>query len=950
MEHLRDHLKVLFYLMQPETLYESIQVTEGAGKSLPLFPLSSCWVKLESYRHFSHQIYDDYATSEEVESLHTDLKQRMERGEQGYESSQENLIGGLYQKAPEKTRWVRTNGIYQLLWEYTKGILKLENDQPVCRIEQMLEWRRCYLYLGQDILTTAHLAYEDVKRGGRTLRFVWPPQIHSDDRRVYEIVRKGLAENHYHLNGSTRVFDLTWACLMNHPKQITSNFDRDTKGPLNEQEINDRFLENLNTGIWYGSHDNKWTMKRRLLMASWLRAMLFYYLQTGTVFREECTDECSTKGQGAGRFDLLCHLDWSQLSDRAANVVEGVRYRYGRGGAVLQPNGSAAILDYAITRELMSGMTEDNPYRMLAGERSFLYQALRKIYADEFPVDRPGERRQFMDLFYLYLLLKVQFRSEMVQVNQRIGFNNFAYYQNRKDHLFEVFPEYKLEAKRLSVAAGLHREHVTSLEMRVGPKDTSVKQYQAIAYLDRCMEFVMGSERRDQRRLKRMKAGRGSEGLELESPAKRIQKACRKQYFYVLHFPKLKEQEKYEWGEEVCRNTVLRQKTRRQTVAIAKALDRSAWLSMRIRGIDTCTYEIGCRPEIFGTTFRFLRHYVPEREPFLHQKGKIVYPRLSASYHVGEDFMDLVDGLRAIDEAVLFLELERGDRLGHGLALGIEPEQYYAVKRRRSVLSKQDRLDNLVWLLYRAQALNIDMPKMLYQKLKSQAEQLMHEIYGSSSGYTLQMYYNSWKLRGDEPERYRYWRLDFEDNKERTKKYGLEGYIQRYERRQSEELDIIRKDKKICELYRLYHYDLSVKRRGNQVEVFSIEEDYIQVVRKIQEGMKREIAQKGIGIECNPSSNVLIGTFQEYQNHPIFRFHPINKELGDDKLMVSVNTDDQGVFDTSLENEYALLTCCLCNEKIGRTGDCFSAEEVYQYMEHLRAMGHAQVFPPAHPR
>ena len=76
-------------------------------------------------------------------------------------------------------------------------------------------------------------------------------------------------------------------------------------------------------------------------------------------------------------------------------------------------------------------------------------------------------------------------------------------------------------------------------------------------------------------------------------------------------------------------------------------------------------------------------------------------------------------------------------------------------------MSKQDCLDKLVWLLYRAQALNIDMPKILYQKLKSQAEQLMHEIYGSSSGYTLQMYYNSWKLRGDEPERYRYWRVGF---------------------------------------------------------------------------------------------------------------------------------------------------------------------------------------------
>ncbi len=947
MKHIRDHLKVLFYLMQPETLYESIQATEGAGRPLPLFPLSSCWVKLESYRHFSHRLYDDYATSEEVESLHADLTQRMERGKQGYDPLCEDVSRGRYQKAPEKTRWVRTNGIYQLLREYTKDILKLENEQPVCRIEQMLEWRRCYLYLGQDILTTAHLAYEDVQRGGRTLRFVWPPQIHSDDRRIYEIVRKGLAENHYHLNGSTRVFDLTWACLMNHPKQITSNFDRATKRPLNEQEINDRFLENLNTGIWYGSHDNKWTMKQRLLMASWLRAMLFYYLQTGTVFREGDTDEARMEGEKAGRFALFYRMDWSRLPDRAADVVEGVRYRYGLGGAVLQPNGSPAILDYTITRTLMSGMTENNPYRMLAGERSFLYQALYKIYADDFPIDRPRERQQFMDLFYLYLLLKVQFRSEMVQVNQRIGFKNFAYYQNRKDHLFEVFPEYDLEAKRLSVAAGLHREHITSLEMRVGPKDTSAKQYQAIARLDRSIEFVMGDERRNKRLLREIKAGKRSKGFEIQSLTERIKKGCKKQYFYVLHFPKLKEQEKYEWGVEVCRNTVLRQKTRRQTVAIAKALGRSAWMSMRIRGIDACTYEIGCRPEIFGTAYRFLRHYIPDRDPFMHQKGMIVYPRLSASYHVGEDFMDLVDGLRAIDEAVLFLELERGDRLGHGLALGIEPEQYYAVKRGRSVLSKQDHLDNLVWLLYRAQALNIDMPKMLYQKLKSQAEQLLHEIYGSNKGYTLQMYYNSWKLRGDEPECYRYWPLEFIEKK---KKYGLEGYIQRYELRKSEELDILRKDKKVCGLYERYHYDPVIKARGARVEVFSVEEEYVQLIREIQEGMRREIAQKGIGIECNPSSNVLIGTFQEYQNHPIFRFHPINKELGDDKLMVSVNTDDQGVFDTSLENEYALLTCCLCTEKIGQTGDCFSAEEVYQYMEHLRAMGHAQVFPPAHPR
>lgn len=73
------------------------------------------------------------------------------------------------------------------------------------------------------------------------------------------------------------------------------------------------------------------------------------------------------------------------------------------------------------------------------------------------------------------------------------------------------------------------------------------------------------------------------------------------------------------------------------------------------------------------------------------------------------------------------------------------------------------------------------------------------------------------------------------------------------------------------------------------------------------------VAAKGICTECNPSSNYLIGTSKQYRKHPISRFY--SKELTIDKkessscpqLSVSINTDDQSVFYTSLENEYALM-------------------------------------------
>ena len=86
----------------------------------------------------------------------------------------------------------------------------------------------------------------------------------------------------------------------------------------------------------------------------------------------------------------------------------------------------------------------------------------------------------------------------------------------------------------------------------------------------------------------------------------------------------------------------------------------------------------------------------------------------------------------------------------------------------------------------------------------------------------------------------------------------------------------------------------------------------------MQNAMMRWISRKGIFIETNPSSNVLIAGIDGYQNHPITRFY--NKgldgkqDLNEDEcyqLNVSINTDDMGVFRTSLYNEYSLIAKAL---------------------------------------
>ena len=62
------------------------------------------------------------------------------------------------------------------------------------------------------------------------------------------------------------------------------------------------------------------------------------------------------------------------------------------------------------------------------------------------------------------------------------------------------------------------------------------------------------------------------------------------------------------------------------------------------------------------------------------------------------------------------------------------------------------------------------------------------------------------------------------------------------------------------------------------------------------------------------------------------------------EMFVSINTDDLGVFDTNLENEYALMVCALQQEKDEQGQSRFPAEEIYRWIDHIRHMGLEQSF------
>lgn len=219
-------------------------------------------------------------------------------------------------------------------------------------------------------------------------------------------------------------------------------------------------------------------------------------------------------------------------------------------------------------------------------------------------------------------------------------------------------------------------------------------------------------------------------------------------------------------------------------------------------------------------------------------------PHLSATYHAGEDFMDLIDGLRAIDEAVQFLEMSTGERIGHAMALGVSAPEYYNLKNNKVVLRKQDYLDNIVWALNKSSQTGIYNDSILTKQLEEKAQQLIYYLYGP--GFSLIDYYNSWRLRGDDPELYPYEMYDEALYKKplMTYMYGAQYWYNKHKimNHESKDFDSLRHNRNAAKLYSMYHFNSDVKEKGRETEEVKISRQYVSMVTALQEKMMNELA------------------------------------------------------------------------------------------------------------
>lgn len=793
--------------------------------------------------------------------------------------------------------------IFNVLYYFTSEVLHEQGNAPVCKFDQLLRWQDICSHLGEDLFTTSFLAYQDASRGISSRNdFAWSWHIPSNNIQIREIWKKGLADLHYHLNNSYAIYDLNWLSLMNKVTDREKQFERI------EKSLSFRMVTDNKDHVCESLHS-------LCIRAAAIRLFLFFEL-----FPKK---NCQFKNWEMRKWLNGDKVSVALFQEELQNRIETIRYEFGL-------KYGDFVIDYAIPKGAVGQglISDDNASTsFFYGERRLLYEVFKRVFSNQNGLAYDSAI-PFATYLYEYLLIKARFRGELIQINEHIGFDNFKQYQDRKDVFLKGSP-YENFISYLSVHSSTADGHVKHIEARVGLEDTAKKFAKKIQQLDRSINKKYFADVPEE-----------FDGI---LQKKKTLADYPQHYIVQLHKTHQFKDEK-EFIDGKARNEKLRRTIKKTFIAYNQLRKSSSPQKLRVCGIDAVASETGCRPEFFGQAYRYLRHYShPEKSVFSEND---CFPKVGFTYHVGEDFLDIIDGLRAIDEAILFLELQQGDRIGHGLALGVDAKKYYETRHYTIVLPKQEMLDNMVWTYIKCQEYGIVMSPKLESHLKRKYFEFVSDIYPDFLDKIENpfVYYQSMLLRSDNP-------VFYQMNTEKvTVQSSFVHFWDKCGLLENEDVAVARNNQVSALLYYYYQYDGKVKKTGMQSVEVKFPTEYIEVVENLQKQMMKDIAAKGIGIETNPSSNYHIAQLKRYDNHPITKFFNLGLTY-DDKVIsecpqisVSINTDDQGLFSTSLENEYAIMAAALIKQKNSDGKPKYTERMVYDWLERIRQMGWEQRF------
>ncbi|WP_437999635.1 hypothetical protein WMF26_06680 [Sorangium sp. So ce185] len=324
--------------------------------------------------------------------------------------------------------------------------------------------------------------------------------------------------------------------------------------------------------------------------------------------------------------------------------------------------------------------------------------------------------------------------------------------------------------------------------------------------------------------------------------------------------------------------------------AIEAALAHHPELLLVLRGIDVASDELSVPTWVFVPPFMRVRrasHRAAARLSRARPRWNVTH--LRATYHAGEDFRRLVEGVRRIHELLQFGLLEASDRIGHGLAAGVDPElwaRYHSV----TVQPAEERLHDLLWEIDRYKAGELPADAARIEQVRAEAHRLAQKIFNTL--------------------------VDLDQLGAARQRLHVSSVLQRlgypfvHGRIPEDPVD---------RLVHRYLTDAGVFARGQEPLEVRASEGEVRMLARAGAWLRSEIARREMTIEANPTSNLLINDMGVIDTHPAFRFQPLPGRRGreGEAIQLSINTDDPISFATSLGDEYVYLYGALLREGAG---------------------------------
>lgn len=311
----------------------------------------------------------------------------------------------------------------------------------------------------------------------------------------------------------------------------------------------------------------------------------------------------------------------------------------------------------------------------------------------------------------------------------------------------------------------------------------------------------------------------------------------------------------------------------------AKTLKNEEELSGMVFGIDAAASEFDTPPEVFAPVYRKLR-----KAGFHH-----------FTYHAGEDFFHILSGLRAIYEAITYLDLHRCDRIGHASAAGVPVDLWVSNVGKKMLIRKGEHLDNLIFAYHVISEIGDDDLRRLLPMLSLKIDEYGYDIYHRY--FPASMHKKAWMER-------------FRDPRDVMAK-GIIGD-------KETELDLLV----------LYHQKEVIGRYNMIIEIDTLDVLDEKQLTAMQLLLLKEMHKREIVIETLPTSNVVVGNHHDYSTYHLYNWYLWKKERKPLPPIV-VGTDDIGIFATNIYNEFCNIYCHFLYKKN------MNSDEIIDFLKEL---------------